>query len=146
MTCTKCLCFAQFAPKIQHIQTHRFPGGSAKRWEQIARFVSAKCHTSREQEDCIACAKRLHKNRAQANATTTAAAATSVDAAPNGDVWTPAQQKELENAIAEVDRSLPLKERLVMISKRVTGKTAKDCLARWKKIKQAILSRKDKTE
>ena len=127
-----------------HTHTHRYPGGSKKRWEQIAKFVSAKCHTSREQDDCIACAKKLHRNRVQVNAT--AATTASTDTPTNSDVWTLAQQKELENAIAEVDRSLPLKQRLVLISKKVTGKTAKDCLARWKKIKQAILKRKDKTE
>lgn len=56
------------------------------------------------------------------------------------NVWTSDQQKLFEQALKSHPISLSPKERWIAIAKDVPGKTPKQCLARFKEIRSAILN------
>jgi len=51
-----------------------------------------------------------------------------------GEVWTRAQQQQLEKGMREVPASLPTKERWIKIAESVDGKTPKECFGRFKEL------------
>lgn len=56
--------------------------------------------------------------------------------------WTAEQQTAFEKALASYPSSIPSNERWTSIANCVPGKSRKDCIARFKEIRQAILSKK----
>jgi hypothetical protein len=52
--------------------------------------------------------------------------------------WNTKQQRSLEKALQKYPASLPAKERWSKISGEVFGKTLKECVARFKQLKQSI--------
>ena len=59
--------------------------------------------------------------------------------------WTSAQQKALERAIGLVPKDLPPAERWQKIADMVQGRTAKECVARYKQIVQMMKEKKAKS-
>jgi len=53
--------------------------------------------------------------------------------------WSPNQQKALEVALSEFPSSMQPKDRWNAIANKVPGKSAKDCLCRFKEIREAIM-------
>jgi hypothetical protein len=60
----------------------------------------------------------------------------------DSDVWTPEQQKQLEDAMRKHPSSLPPAERWTNIAAEVPGKTKQQCVARFKYIRELIAKKK----
>lgn len=54
------------------------------------------------------------------------------------NVWTQAQQQALENALREFPSSMDPQERWTKIAERVPGKTKKQCVERFKELRNAV--------
>ena len=115
--------------------TKKFPGGSARRWEQIADMVNklSKSGIIRAASECIKKANSL-SSLERGNDTTTAAATTkSNDSSANK--WTDAQQKQLEAGLRKFPQGKSSKdERWKKIATGVDGKSPNECLARFEEL------------
>lgn len=68
------------------------------------------------------------------------------DSVAEEDVWTAAQQKSLESALAKFPATMDVKERWTAIAGEVEGKTKKQCAARFKFLRdQATAPKNDST-
>jgi DnaJ family protein C protein 2 len=63
-------------------------------------------------------------------------------AAPGSDVWTPEQQAALEEALKRFPASIEKNERWKEIAKCVPGKKKRDCVERFKALRQIVLEKK----
>ncbi|XP_026190623.1 dnaJ homolog subfamily C member 2 [Cyclospora cayetanensis] len=141
----------------------KFPGGTARRWHQIASFIGTKT-----QEEVVQKAKEmangsslksmgskisqpLEQTKAQQQGALTARTLNSgktdaESARPTGStteaLWTQEQQTALERALAKHPSSMPAAERWSAIASDVPGKTRKECIERFKQIRAAILASK----
>jgi len=59
-------------------------------------------------------------------------------AAPADDIWSDAQQKQLEAALAANPASMETNERWKAIAAAVDGKTKKECVARFKLLREKL--------
>lgn len=135
----------------------KFPGGTMKRWDKIADMLGGKFTT----EQVIHQAKHLNATQTLRQATISkemnekafelsqknvpedkkkinAELDTRI---PNNDPqtdWTTEQQSALEAALARHGPNLPPNARWKAIAEDVGGKTAKECLQRYKQIREAI--------
>ena len=57
------------------------------------------------------------------------------------DAWTQAQQQKLESALKEFPTSMEPQERWMKIAGRVEGKTKKQCVDRFKEIRNAMINK-----
>lgn len=143
----------------------KYPGGYRNRWTMVSQFVCAS-GTGRTPDECIARAKEA-ANRAAAEAAkkvalARAAAEQAVAAgsnaaakpddegaaeggagatpsAPGGDdVWSQAQQAQLEEAMRRFPATLDAGKRWAAIADCVTDKSKKQCIARFRTLR-AIL-------
>jgi len=130
----------------------KYPGGTRDRWGVIADYVNHQCGHSaercRSKDECIAKAARAGEtDRKMADhgrtATDKVATPTPAEGATAADGWSPAQQVALETALATFPTSMDKKERWTKIAECVPGKTAKDCVARFKSIREGIKSAKE---
>jgi DnaJ family protein C protein 2 len=151
----------------------KFPAGGANRWESISYFINNTLSLSepRTKEECIAQYNQTLRNVV---ATTAAAAATpttersssNVDsttptspssAALNGvgsasttspvvegDTWTVEQDTLLQEGLKKFPSTMDKNERWTNIAKGVPGKSKKDCVQRFKIIREALLNSKKK--
>ena len=143
----------------------KYPGGGANRWSSIAMFVNNMCRPEdpRTKEECI---ERYNQIQAgiklpssvqaakggggdgsgNTNGTngTTAKAATSngATAGADDDGWTVEQNKQLQDALGKFPASMDKNERWAAIAKAVTGKSKKDCVQRFKAIREALKNKK----
>lgn len=127
----------------------KFPPGGANRWDQIASYINNVCRPDipRTREECI---ETFNQNKASApsrNGANGASAKQDQDApAPNDtsieDSWSEEQDKALQAALAEFPATMDKNERWTSIAKSVEGKTKKQCVQRFKVIRDAIKSRK----
>ena len=60
------------------------------------------------------------------------------------DIWTQAQQQKLEAALKEFSSAIEPQERWTKISSRVEGKTKKQCVERFKEIRNAMITKQAK--
>ncbi len=58
------------------------------------------------------------------------------------DSWTSEQQKELEKALTDFPVTMEKNERWKSIAANVNGKTLKECVARYKWLREQLKSRK----
>ena len=58
--------------------------------------------------------------------------------APKEEEWSQEQQKQLEQALREFPPSIEANERWTKIAEKVTGKTKKQCVDRFKQLRDAI--------
>jgi DnaJ family protein C protein 2 len=147
----------------------KYPVGSKARWECIATFLGGV----RTQEEVIQKAKELAQGqslKSQGAQVSSVAFATmknvpntmkQVDAEPDKrlgfdqtnvptatvaeeELWTQAQQQQLEKALREFPASLDPQERWAKISGAVEGKSKKQCVDRFKELRSAVMQNKPK--
>jgi len=139
----------------------KFPPGSRNRWVMIANFVNTLPDLAepRSAEDCIAQSKQMASDAEKKKKLGTSQAAfemhqkklnKQVDsaekppAAPEGgDEWTPEQQSALEAALKEYPASMDKNERWKAIAKAVPGKKKKECVERFKVLRQLLLEKRN---
>jgi len=125
---------------------NKFPGGTPDRWKTIANYMGTE-YTSK---DVIDMAKQLTDkmnngkgaSNGEPEAIIRSNGATIEEFKKNeeaiDDDWSKEDQKLLEVALKKNPKNLPPKERWNCISKAVPGKTPKECLARFKHIREII--------
>ena len=111
----------------------RFPGGSLRRWERVAEFVSAQAGatTARSKQECVDRAMASKDPGARGQAT---AGAPALAARP----WSGAEQQQLETALKRHGAVADAKERWRRISGEVEGRSPRECLARFKEVRKAL--------
>lgn len=112
----------------------KYPPGGASRWEQIALFVNNLCKQDepRSRGECIEKYNAIAKKNTAA--TTTSATTTTT----SNTTWTAEQNAQLQQGLATNPASMDKNERWTAIAKGVNGKTKKECVARFKEIRQAL--------
>ncbi|KAI6192611.1 DnaJ-like protein subfamily C member 2 [Aphelenchoides fujianensis] len=130
--------------------TNIYPAGSVERWVQVTKYIndhSKNGHAKPKKEKDVIKEVKLMKS---AEATAQLANALqkqpvgvqndpTVDAAKSADaaeVWTAAQQKQLESALKTTDSKDA--QRWEKIAEQVDGKTKKQCMQRYKKLVQMV--------
>jgi DnaJ family protein C protein 2 len=118
----------------------KFAAGGGNRWEQIANYLNNSCRpeTPRTKEECIAMFNKMAKTGPAQNGSTPAAATE----AEKEDVWTDEQERQLEEGLVNFPASMDKNERWTSIAKGVTEKTKKQCVDRFKVIRDAIKHKK----
>jgi DnaJ family protein C protein 2 len=141
----------------------KYPPGGANRWDAIAQYLNNVCQQNepRSKEECIAKYNEVAKSGARSNSTaaiaakaTTAAtpeppapAATTTDSSENleppmvdgsPDDWTVEQDQHLQTALSKFSASMDKNERWSAIANAVGGKSKKECVQRFKAIREAL--------
>ena len=136
----------------------KFPPGGSNRWDQIASYINNVCRPDipRTKEECI---ELYNQNKTKTPAVPAAATTTTtttvsppagvVEAAKedtedgaSGDLWTETEDKLLQEGLANNPASMEKNERWTNIAKCVPGKSKKQCVARFKAIREAIMNQK----
>jgi len=128
----------------------KFPPGGANRWDQISNYINNVCRPQnpRTKEECIETFNRINKsakalqngNKSQAPAPAKNGAAPKADSNPAD--WTPEQDKQLQSGLSTYPASMDKNERWSSISNGVPGKSKKECVARFKEIRNALKAKK----
>lgn len=125
----------------------QFPGGSVARWRSIRDFL-AHNGFPRDEKECIVKAQELKKMPVQqvwkpeTKVQETAIIEAHLEESSSSDEWTKDQQRALEKALAKYPASIPANERWVKIAAEVLGKTKKECVARFKWIREQLTEAK----
>eukprot|EP01053_Blabericola_migrator_P003072 Blabericola_migrator_1__3071@NODE_1897_length_3592_cov_159_297872_g55_i2_p2_GENE_NODE_1897_length_3592_cov_159_297872_g55_i2NODE_1897_length_3592_cov_159_297872_g55_i2_p2_ORF_typecomplete_len148_score22_35Myb_DNAbinding/PF00249_31/2_4e02Myb_DNAbinding/PF00249_31/7_2e09Myb_DNAbind_6/PF13921_6/9_1e02Myb_DNAbind_6/PF13921_6/2_6e07NAAAbeta/PF15508_6/3e03NAAAbeta/PF15508_6/0_12MADF_DNA_bdg/PF10545_9/1_4e03MADF_DNA_bdg/PF10545_9/0_15Atg29_N/PF18388_1/0_26_NODE_1897_length_3592_cov_159_297872_g55_i2294 len=128
----------------------KFPGGYPDRWGHVASFVG----NGITPEEAVSQAKNLSTNRPTVINTSAFELSQKrigedkkkinapIDKRDPSTIpdWTSEQQTALEKALAKHPASLPPQQRWSQIAAEVPNKTAKECLTRFKEIRDAILA------
>lgn len=133
-----------------------FPAGYTARWETIADFLVHNGYT-RDKKECIDKATDLKSSPMQKGTGTESkagkepvAGAPCVDKpsadAMSSDDWTAEQQASLEAALVKHPASMPATERWASIAADVPGRTKKECVARFKLLRELAVSAKAAAE
>ena len=130
----------------------KYPPGGASRWEQIANFVNNLCKQQdpRTKEECIEKYNQIARNASASTPATSGSTSKSPsdasapidDTTPNastGTGWTAEQDQQLQDGLAKYPASMDKNERWTKISKCVEGKSKKDCVQRFKAIREALM-------
>jgi len=145
----------------------KYPPGCGNRWDSIATFVNNACRgSSRNRDECIEKfnhvahqAKNVH---AENTSTTTTAPHTHTTAHTNGTKssfleskveegtttckisdWTEEQDQQLQMGLAKYPSTMDKNERWANIASCVKGKSKKECVERFKIIREAIMKNKE---
>jgi len=112
----------------------KFPAGGANRWETVANFVnnSLQLKNPRSKEECIA----QYNSFAKLDAVDRAVKRKKDE--KKETEWTEEQDKELQQGLAKFPSTLDKNERWTSIAKCVEGKTKKECVQRFKAIRDAL--------
>ncbi|KAG7348985.1 chaperone protein [Nitzschia inconspicua] len=130
----------------------KYPPGGANRWDQIANYINNLCRPDdpRTKEECIETFNRLNNNKTNKvvrngndnNPAPTPAAipaeSSSLEQANGDGDWTPEQDQQLQTALSSYPATMEKNERWTMIAKGVKGKSKKECVQRFKDIRNAI--------
>jgi DnaJ family protein C protein 2 len=148
----------------------KYPAGSSNRWETIANFVNHSCcrgSSARTKEECVDKYNKIRSStslastpspstgvsgaaaavmpRATAPAENGSASASGSDGVPapsSSSAWTPEQDQQLQDGLARHPATLSTNERWDRIAGGVHGKTKKECVMRFKAIRQELLDGK----
>ena len=130
----------------------KFPQGGANRWDQIANYINNVCRPEnpRTKEECIEIFNKLNKsarslqngNKTPAAAPTATTAAASAKAETKSSDWTPEQDQQLQKGLSTFPASMEKNERWSNIASGVTGKSKKECVMRFKEIRNALKAKK----
>mmetsp|Transcript_9667 Transcript_9667/g.14527 ORF Transcript_9667/g.14527 Transcript_9667/m.14527 type:complete len:621 (-) Transcript_9667:97-1959(-) len=120
----------------------KYPAGGANRWETIATFVNnlLRLETPRTKEECVA-----QFNAAATKAPSTATKQTNNSASAGDDdanAWSAEDDKLLQAGLAKFPASMDKNERWSSIAKGVPGKSKKECVQRFKAIREALKNSK----
>ncbi len=123
----------------------KYPAGGANRWETIAIFVNNLCKLdeTRTKEECIEKYNNLSKgkmdtSRATSSSSTSTATSTSKAGASEASDWTEEQDRLLQEGLKKYPSSMDKNERWTNIAKCVPGKKKKECVTRFKAIREAL--------
>ena len=105
------------------------PGSGIRRWDQIALAVG------RPAQECTEMFNQVTRPK-----TTTTNDSNTTDAVSKD--WTPEQDQQLKAALAKFPASMDKNERWASISKAVENKTKKECVQRFKTIREALQATK----
>eukprot|EP00536_Pseudo-nitzschia_multiseries_P001519 jgi/Psemu1/181160/e_gw1.19.171.1 len=129
----------------------KFPAGGANRWDQISNYINNVCRPQdpRTKEDCIEVYNKLHRsakphqngNKSQV-APTSVSTTTASTEAKSPDNWTAEQDQLLQQGLSTYPSSMDKNERWSNISSLVKGKSKKECVARFKEIRNALKAKK----
>jgi DnaJ homolog subfamily C member 2 len=147
----------------------KYPAGSVNRWDTVAYFVNHTCKGSnRTKEECVDKYNRVRTSSqlggattpASGVATTPAAASSPAGSAAGGasstpatpgappsapassaDGWTAEQDQQLQSGLANFPASMDKNERWDAIARGVPGKSKKECVQRFKTIREALLKK-----
>ena len=121
----------------------KYPCGGGNRWEAIATFINnlTKAAEPRTKEECVEKYNQIASAAAPPSATP-AAAAPSTKAEEGGDdapkEWTEEEDLLLQEMLKQHPASMDKNERWKLIAKGVPGKTKKECVQRFKDIREAV--------
>lgn len=134
-----------------------FPGGTEGRWKEISNFLAKRGGFERQEKECSSKAAELKNVSAKTEAQKAKeqeaqkvkeqeekvkqapkAAPKKVDAKN----WSVEEHKALEAALLKHPPSIPANERWELIAGDVPGKTKKDCIARFKWIREQVTDAK----
>lgn len=122
----------------------KFPPGGANRWDQISSYINSVCRPEipKTKERCIAIFNQYNKSKpAGQNGSVAKAAAPApapAVASSEDDHWTDEQDKQLQDGLVNYPASMDKNERWTSIAKGVPGKTKKQCVQRFKAIRDVI--------
>ncbi|CDJ59422.1 DnaJ domain-containing protein, putative [Eimeria maxima] len=114
----------------------KFPGGTARRWHQIASFLGTKTQEEEVQQ------QSMQQQLKAAGAAAAGRNGKACETVASSAAWTREQQIALESALAKFPSTMPPQERWSAIAEEVPGKTRKECVERFKQIRAAILAAK----
>jgi DnaJ family protein C protein 2 len=134
----------------------KYPPGGGSRWEQIALFVNNICKQDepRSKEECIEKYNQIARNAAKPPPSESGNGSSSMqqDASPPhvvdtttaivDDDWTAEQDQLLQDGLAQFAATMDKNERWTLIAKAVPGKSKKECVQRFKAIREALKNRK----
>lgn len=124
----------------------KFPPGGANRWDQIAGYINNVCRPEipRTREECIETfnLNKVAKPSATPTVQTKSASSQGNDGTKTDDEWTEEQDKQLQSGLAKFPATMDKNERWTNIAKGVQGKTKKQCVQRFKAIREAIKNKK----
>ena len=147
----------------------KFPPGGANRWDAIANYINNLCRPDdpRTKEECIETFNQINKaakpqrngavgagsssvpsKPVEAPTTTTSAPApapadtTNTSTATDTSSWTADEDQLLQNGLAKYPATMDKNERWTKIATEVPGKSKKDCVQRFKEIRNAIKATK----
>ena len=116
----------------------KYPPGGSSRWEQIALFVNNLCQQDepRSKEECI----DKYNNIARSSKPQTTS--TPEQSSTDEDTWTPEEDQQLQDALSKYPASMEKNERWSSIAGDIPGKTKKQCVQRFKAIREALKNKK----
>lgn len=134
----------------------KFPPGGANRWDAVANYINNLCRPEnpRSKEECIETFNQANKlakplrngvtNNAPAAAPSTPKASANDDDAvdDNPGAWSAEQDQQLQACLAKYPASIDKNERWSKIAEEVPGKSKKDCVKRFKTIRDALKAKK----
>jgi DnaJ family protein C protein 2 len=145
----------------------KYPGGGAGRWLAIANYINQqlKLKVPKTKENCLAKYQRIQQNLtrgagAAVKATGGASSGASVETGrgsaagsggaealqdPDAAPWSALQQRQLETALGKFPSSMDKNERWKAIAATVDGKNKKDCIVRFKFLREQVKLRKGNT-
>lgn len=129
----------------------KYPGAGANRWDLICSYINASCQQQmpRTREECIEkfnqVARQSSSESKDANNMSDSCAAVAKVSSPSSEGWTVEQDQQLQEGLTRYPASMDKNERWTAIAKCVTGKTKKDCVERFKAIRDAIKSKNSTT-
>eukprot|EP00580_Thalassiosira_gravida_P018790 CAMPEP_0201670286 /NCGR_PEP_ID=MMETSP0494-20130426/26347_1 /ASSEMBLY_ACC=CAM_ASM_000839 /TAXON_ID=420259 /ORGANISM="Thalassiosira gravida, Strain GMp14c1" /LENGTH=674 /DNA_ID=CAMNT_0048151303 /DNA_START=60 /DNA_END=2084 /DNA_ORIENTATION=- len=126
----------------------KYPPGGSNRWDAIASYINNLCRQPdpRTKEDCIEKYNQIASTAGPASAETTKPTPPA-DASSGGDsnvkdgddeVWTEEQDALLQEMLRKYPASMEKNERWKSIAKGVPGRNKKECVQRFKAIRDAV--------
>jgi DnaJ family protein C protein 2 len=122
----------------------KFPAGGANRWDQIANYVNNLCRQDvpRTRQECIDKYNALARESKHTDTTTEEEPKNGAENGDESNEWTAEQDQQLQDGLTKFPATMDKNERWASIAKGVTGKSKKDCVQRFKAIREALKNRK----
>lgn len=115
----------------------KYPPGGSNRWDAIALFVNNLCQLSepRTKEECI---EKYNQVAASAAPPSGQSDEKDADEGANDQPWTEEQDALLQDMLRKYPADMEKNERWKAIAKGVPGRSKKDCVQRFKAIRDAV--------
>lgn len=115
----------------------KYPPGGSNRWDAIALFINNQCKQDepRTKEECI---EKFNQIAASAAPPATGEKETTDADKDGNEPWTEEQDNLLQEMLRKYPADMDKNERWKAIAKGVPGRTKKDCVERFKAIREAV--------
>lgn len=112
----------------------KYPAGGASRWDAVAQFINQLCKQEepRSKEECI------EKYNQIASAPSVTGNAGSDSQATDDKPWTEEEDALLQEMLRKFPATIEKNERWKSIATGVTGRSKKECVERFKAIREAV--------